>query len=1073
MANSARSILETQHPQVSVSIQQGAQARHDESHPCTPRSADMLSTTPMAEHAVSPEQTGASSKRVRADRSGDNEARLSEILLEDQIQSLLSAALGMKTPLHLAIDNRGWDIVTRLLDKGVDVNAQDVSGWTALHLACQNGRVDIARKLFDKEAVSRVQGSDNIHGALYFFVQYFWDNPNANPDPKDAKLIWDKADLKERVAATYWAKGDKDWNHLASLMQVPQAQIEEYTLIRLAKTSTKSDTDQILDILRDKGGNLKCESALECAAYYGLHNVVWWLLKNSMPSEKAETERQKAENLARKRHDESKNERTEEATKRQEETRGKQAHAKTEDIKSVGDKSNQKRTSGLRKGESEFMKPQFDVTIDMLMDPPPVEGASTDLYEETPRDSELPKQELDRRWATIVDFYQRNGRVDLLRRSRSIFDVVYNKISAADNPAGPEAIMQKARSASKGIRLEVVKERDYEKKDLRMRWIHLPANNMEWMEASLQREEHELIRLALLERFSAKELKESTLKGRGTTEQRERQHAEQEAKGSEGGTANTIAKDGEPTEQHNKGRGDAKTNPSTEKGAPESTRKPDIYERVAPHMPYITFAYCHRKDKSGQSCQIEAPQNELPHNQAPHNQRPRCQTSQSQLPQTQSSQNDVSDSRKTYEELLKAYPGKTIHGTRSLDQFYYNSLPDMDERDQNQVFMRSWFGVSNGDGVPKHLDKWPYLAVDQLWLWANARWSLETIITSSTHRQDGFIDPVIEMMFRQLRDAKTKKHGQPPPSSVKEMSRFLVLFCVDFINSVRWKDFSESEKVSEQNTGKNPEKEAVSKPAADEKDLSHDFMVKMKEKKGNRGKKKKEDEEIKHPSEEPKPDNDTKNENKTTDKIDKSNWTSVSRAAALLDEVKDILDELMILKTLVTQQGHVWQDLVGNDLGPSNSRGPVHTLRAVTEMIEMADRIQASVKEILGLEQNGINIDQANESARQGTILMAFTLVTVFFTPLSFLTSLFALNVTVFQRNSSGQIEYQPGWIFTILFTVTTGVFVPVAMYVFRDQGRRLHRMLDKLSEKWMDFKGSRPPITDEEKGHELVKPKT
>ncbi|GAW17229.1 hypothetical protein ANO14919_066830 [Xylariales sp. No.14919] len=841
MANSARSILEIQHPQVSVSIQQGAQARHNESHPGTPRSADMLSTTPMAEHAVSPEQTGASSKRVRADRSGDNEARLSEILLEDQIQSLLSAALGMKTPLHLAIDNRGWDIVTRLLDKGVDVNAQDVSGWTALHLACQNGRVDIARKLFDKEAVSRVQGSDNIHGALYFFVQYFWDNPNANPDPKDAKLIWDKADLEERVAATYGAKGDKDWNHLASLMQVPQAQIEEYTLIRLAKTSTKSDTDQILDILRDKGGNLKCESALECAAYYGLHNVVWWLLKNSMPSEKAETERQKAENLARKRHDESKNERTEEATKRQEETRGKQAHAKTEDIKSVGDKSNQKRTSGLRKGESEFMKPQFDVTIDMLMDPPPVEGASTDLYEETPRDSELPKQELDRRWATIVDFYQRNGRVDLLRRSRSIFDVVYNKISAADNPAGPEAIMQKARSASKGIRLEVVKERDYEKKDLRMRWIHLPANNMEWMEASLQREEHELIRLALLERFSAKELKESTLKGRGTTEQRERQHAEQEAKGSEGGTANTIAKDGEPTEQHNKGRGDAKTNPSTEKGAPESTRKP------------------------------------------------------------------------------------------------------------------------------------------------------ETIITSSTHRQDGFIDPVIEMMFRQLRDAKTKKHGQPPPSSVKEMSRFLVLFCVDFINSVRWKDFSESEKVSEQNTGKNPEKEAVSQPvqllyehainkaAADEKDLSHDFMVKMKEKKGNRGKKKKEDEEIKHPSEEPKPDNDTKNENKTTDKIDKSNWTSVSRAAALLDEVKDILDELMILKTLVTQQGHVWQDLVGNDLGPSNSRGPVHTLRAVTEMIEMADRIQASVKEILGLEQNGINIDQANESARQGTILMAFTLVTVFF----------------------------------------------------------------------------------------------
>lgn len=62
----------------------------------------------------------------------------------------------------------------------------------------------------------------------------------------------------------------------------------------------------------------------------------------------------------------------------------------------------------------------------------------------------------------------------------------------------------------------------------------------------------------------------------------------------------------------------------------------------------------------------------------------------------------------------------------------------------------------------------------------------ETIITSSTHRPDGFDDPVIGKMFRLLREAKQKKNGESPPSSVEELSRFLVTFCVDFINSLRW-----------------------------------------------------------------------------------------------------------------------------------------------------------------------------------------------------------------------------------------------------------------------------------------------
>jgi hypothetical protein len=129
---------------------------------------------------------------------------------------------------------------------------------------------------------------------------------------------------------------------------------------------------------------------------------------------------------------------------------------------------------------------------------------------------------------------------------------------------------------------------------------------------------------------------------------------------------------------------------------------------------------------------------------------------------------------------------------------------------------------------------------------------------------------------------------------------------------------------------------------------------------------------------------------------DTNNWAAISGAADLLDEVKDIMDELTILRKLVTQQLDVWQELVGNEPGTKSSSGPANTLRGVEEMIEMTDRVQQSVTagsplycmtmtkffqvhDILGLEQNGINIDQAQESFRQGTILMAFTIVTVVF----------------------------------------------------------------------------------------------
>lgn len=64
--------------------------------------------------------------------------------------------------------------------------------------------------------------------------------------------------------------------------------------------------------------------------------------------------------------------------------------------------------------------------------------------------------------------------------------------------------------------------------------------------------------------------------------------------------------------------------------------------------------------------------------------------------------------------------------------------------------------------------------------------SLETIITCSTHRPDESDDPILEKPFSYLWEQKGRGKGQPAPSSVDEMSKFIVQFSIDFINRATW-----------------------------------------------------------------------------------------------------------------------------------------------------------------------------------------------------------------------------------------------------------------------------------------------
>lgn len=74
--------------------------------------------------------------------------------------------------------------------------------------------------------------------------------------------------------------------------------------------------------------------------------------------------------------------------------------------------------------------------------------------------------------------------------------------------------------------------------------------------------------------------------------------------------------------------------------------------------------------------------------------------------------------RAKYQHFMDTYNGKrqVVQGSRSLDQFYYQALPDMKLRDADQVVTRYLLDKDRGDKT-KNGEWWPILSIGQLWLW--------------------------------------------------------------------------------------------------------------------------------------------------------------------------------------------------------------------------------------------------------------------------------------------------------------------------------------------------------------------
>ncbi|KIV77025.1 hypothetical protein PV11_08863 [Exophiala sideris] len=184
---------------------------------------------------------------------------------------------------------------------------------------------------------------------------------------------------------------------------------------------------------------------------------------------------------------------------------------------------------------------------------------------------------------------------------------------------------------------------------------------------------------------------------------------------------------------------------------------------------------------------------------------------------------------------------------------------------------------------------------------------------------------------------------------------------------------------------------------------------------------------------------------------------NIDKEAALLVECKDVEDELDTLTSVLGQQKQV---LIHLDAALRASKNVARSQRDRLElynkvkeqqqlvdldivdlerMARQAKSVNDNLTQVLDLKQKHANAveaslqrKQAQESAKQGRTIMVFTIVTIVFLPLSFLASFFALNVIEFPRPAgSDGGELHLGWVIKYILGIGLAVSVPLIGLAF------------------------------------------
>jgi Mg2+ and Co2+ transporter CorA len=209
----------------------------------------------------------------------------------------------------------------------------------------------------------------------------------------------------------------------------------------------------------------------------------------------------------------------------------------------------------------------------------------------------------------------------------------------------------------------------------------------------------------------------------------------------------------------------------------------------------------------------------------------------------------------------------------------------------------------------------------------------------------------------------------------------------------------------------------------------------------------------------------------------------------LLDHIQSLRDEFQLLASVLANQSVLISEFVGKI---RVSREDTCTLkdyaekqlamirthsRDIERMQHQTDSIHASITNLLDLKHRYANVFearfaryQATDTVHQGQTIMVFTIVTVIFLPLSFIGTLFTINISDFPQGNGGEPSMPLAYVSKRVFGIGFAISIPLVilalsygsvMQFVRERQRRIR-------ERW-ERKPTATPEIEEADWREIV----
>lgn len=373
------------------------------------------------------------------------------------------------------------------------------------------------------------------------------------------------------------------------------------------------------------------------------------------------------------------------------------------------------------------------------------------------------------------------------------------------------------------------------------------------------------------------------------------------------------------------------------------------------------------------------------------------------------------------EMLIRAYLGSTpnLHIRRTLDQFYYHAI-STEARDEDQVVYRF---------TSKKRKEKKIFMVDQLWLWVLGN---DLIITSFPQRWEQPKNDPLNVLDGIIEDMNSKT--RPPIKSVHDLATLITGRCSGVFGRHRLGDENfQFLDMFESSIGEVTNQETELFANFNHASTAAARWLKSQRQRGS-----------------PANDKEFIRDHTFVDTL-----LDIDQETALLAEVKDIRDELnmisMVLKHQVSLLDGMMTALLEEVKGSQNQQSQheikrryreqqkvveVH-LRDIERMDKQAENIYTSLTHLLDLKQKHANAfearfarDQAAFTGRQGQTIMVFTIVTIVFLPMSFIAAVFAIPVRDFPH-VDGSPSLSMSYVSKIMFGVGLAISIPLIAVAF------------------------------------------